>query len=98
MSKNRNERPEHSIAIIGMAGHFPGAHSIDEYWRNLRDGKESIRHFSDGELRESKLPETVIKDPNYIKARGIIEGVESFDAAFFGLSPRQARILEVHRR
>jgi acyl transferase domain-containing protein/acyl carrier protein len=98
MSSNVNDYPVHSIAVIGMAGRFPGADGIDEYWRNLRDGKESIRHFSEDELRESNLPETVISDPNYVKARGIIDGVESFDAAFFGLSPRQARFLDPQHR
>lgn len=98
MPSNSHERPEHSIAVIGMAGRFPGADGIDEYWRNLRDGKESIHHFSEDELRESKIPETVIRDPNYVKARGIIEGVESFDSTFFGLNPRQARILDPQQR
>jgi len=98
MATNSHERPDHSIAVIGMAGRFPGANGIDEYWRNLRAGKETIHHFSEDELRESKLQESVINNPNYVKARGIIEGVEFFDAAFFGLNPRQARILDPQQR
>ncbi len=98
MSQHPQETPEHSIAVIGMAGRFPGAHGIDELWEILRDGKETIHHFSDDELRESGVLETTIKDPHYVKARGIIEGVELFDPTFFGLSPRQAQVLDPQQR
>lgn len=98
MSSNSGGPPYHSIAVIGMAGRFPGADGIDKFWRNLREGRESIRYFSDDELRESKLPEALLADPNYVKARGIIEGAEDFDAAFFGFSPRLARILDPQQR
>ena len=98
MVLDRHQHPEHSIAVIGMAGRFPGANSIDEYWCNIRDGKESIHHFSDDELRKAHLPEAVINDPNFIKSRGIMESVDYFDAAFFGLSPREARVLDPQQR
>ena len=66
------------LAVIGMAGRFPGADGIDEYWRNLRDGKESIHHFSEDELRESKLSESVINNPNYVKAQEFQQDREQF--------------------
>ncbi len=92
------EPPAHSIAVVGMAGRFPGASDIDQFWCDLKAGKEGIRRFSTEELRRAGLPETVISAPDYVKARGIIDGVEYFDAGFFGLSPRQARILDPQQR
>ena len=86
------------IAVIGMAGRFPGAKDIDQYWENLRDGKETIRHFSKEELRGAKIVESSLNNPQYVRARGIIEGAEQFDPAFFGLSPRQAEILDPQQR
>lgn len=79
--------PNEGIAIIGMAGRFPGAADIDAFWENLQQGVESISRFSDSEL-EVNGPET--RDPNYIKARGVLENVDLFDAAFFGLTPKEA--------
>ncbi|MGB5709196.1 MAG: beta-ketoacyl synthase N-terminal-like domain-containing protein [Arenicellales bacterium] len=95
MSTKESIRPQHCIAIIGMAGRFPGAENIDEFWRNLRAGKEGIRHFSDHELR---WKDADLNDANFIKARGVIEGIEYFDAEFFGIPPRQAEILDPQHR
>ena len=55
MSKKQDESTFDGIAIIGMSGRFPGANNIDEFWRNLRDGKEAIKFFSDEELEVSEL-------------------------------------------
>ncbi|HEV2837171.1 MAG TPA: beta-ketoacyl synthase N-terminal-like domain-containing protein, partial [Pyrinomonadaceae bacterium] len=61
------------IAIIGMAGRFPGARDTHEYWRNLRDGVESIVRISDDELLSSGISPEVLQDPNYVKASGILD-------------------------
>ena len=87
-----------AIAVIGMAGRFPGADGIDELWENLRAGVESIRRFSDDELREAGVPESLLTDPAYVKANGIIEGKELFDAGFFGYSPREAELIDPQQR
>jgi acyl transferase domain-containing protein len=86
------------IAIIGMAGRFPGAKNIDEFWYNLQQGVESITVFSDEELRKSGVDETLINHPQYIKVGGKLEGVDLFDAAFFGFNPREAEILDPQHR
>lgn len=86
------------IAIIGMAGRFPGAKNIDEFWYNLQQGVESITGFSDKELRKSGVDETLISHPQYIKVGGKLEGVDLFDAAFFGFNPREAEILDPQHR
>ena len=70
-----------SIAIIGMAGHFPGARNIEEFWENLVNGTESIKTFTDQELLDAGISEATIADPNYVKAMPVLEQVEMFDAA-----------------
>ena len=78
------------IAIIGIAGRFPGAKNIDEFWQNLRNGVESISFFSDEELVASNIDSETLSDPNYVKAGGVIEDAEFFDAQFFGFTPMEA--------
>ena len=87
-----------SIAIIGMAGRFPGAANLGEFWSRLRAGAESIRFFSEEELRRAGVPEELLRDPNYVRASGFLEGVDQFDAAFFGMSPRDAAIFDPQHR
>jgi len=86
------------IAIIGMAGRFPGARSITEYWENLCAGKESITFFSDEELRQAQIPEEMINDPDYVKASPILTDIDLFDAGFFNYSPREASALDPQQR
>ncbi|MCI0665480.1 MAG: hypothetical protein L0220_30850, partial [Acidobacteria bacterium] len=76
-----------SVAIIGMAGRFPGARNIEEFWQNICAGVESISFFTEGELVSAGEAPMVLNDPLYVKARGILDDVESFDASFFGFFP-----------
>src|ERR1051325_213939 len=85
------EEFDYQIAVIGMAGRFPGASDIDRFWENLRDGVEAITRFSDEELRAFGVSADLLGDPNYVKAGAILDDVESFDAAFFGFNPRRSR-------
>jgi acyl transferase domain-containing protein/acyl carrier protein len=93
-----NSIDRHSVAIIGMAGRFPGAGNIEEFWRNLCDGVESISFFTEEELKSAGEASSVLKDPHYVGARGILEGVELFDASFFGFYPREAQLLDPQHR
>lgn len=86
------------IAIIGLAGRFPGAANVDEFWRNLRSGVESISFFSEQELLKAGVDATQLRAPNYVKAKGALEGCDLFDANFFGFSPRDAEIMDPQRR
>src|SRR5215211_5575546 len=88
----------YDIAIVGMSGRFPGARSVDEFWRNLRDGVESISFFTEEELVQAGAPLSLIKNPNYVPANGILEDIEIFDAAFFGFSPREAEVMDPQQR
>ena len=87
-----------AIAIIGMAGRFPQAKNLDEFWQNLRDGREVVTFFSDEELRAAGIDPQLIENPNYVPARAILEDAEQFDAAFFGYSPREAEIIDPQQR
>ena len=86
------------IAIIGMAGQFPGAKNISALWENLCADKESIRFFSDDELRQAGVSESLLSQPNYIKASPVLEDIDAFDAGFFNYSRREAEILDPQQR
>ncbi|NSA01810.1 acyl transferase domain-containing protein/acyl carrier protein [Clostridium beijerinckii] len=86
------------IAIIGMAAKLPGSKDIYEFWENLKRGKDTITRFTDEELIESGIDEKVIKSPNYVKAKGIIEDELSFDYSFFGYSPYEAKNMDPQMR
>ena len=86
------------IAVIGMAGRFPGAKNLDEFWLNLHDGVESVSFFSNEELAVSSIPSHVFNHPRYVKARAILQDVELFDASFFGITPREAELMDPQHR
>src|ERR1017187_1380016 len=102
LTGRRQRIKEHSnnseIAIIGMAGRFPGADSVAELWQNVRNGVESLTYFSDDELLESGVDPADLRRSNYIKARPILEDVDQFDAALFGFSPRDAELMDPQHR
>lgn len=89
--------PQQPIAIIGMAGKFPGANTIDELWEVLRTGKETTSFFKKEELDPS-LANDLKNDPDYIKARGVIKDAELFDADFFGINPKLAELMDPQQR
>lgn len=86
------------IAVIGMACRFPGANSIDEFWRNLRDGVESISSFTDQQLEAMGVPAQALRDPNFVKAGAILNDIELFDTSFFGYSPKEAELMDPQHR
>src|SRR4051812_36527941 len=89
---------ETAIAIIGMAGRFPGAQDVDTFWQNIAAGVRSIRSFSDAELLAAGVEPTLLQQPNYVKAGTVIDHVEEFDAAFFGYPPREAEVMDPQHR
>ncbi len=86
------------VAIIGMAARFPGAESVEEFWHNLREGVSSTSYFSNEELTSSGIDTASLELPNYVKAKGIVEGADLFDAAFFGFTPREASVTDPQQR
>lgn len=85
------------IAVIGMAGRFPGANTIDELWQVLTEGRETTRFFSPDELDPS-IPDQVRANPAYVRARGVLDEADQFDPAFFGLTPALADLMDPQQR
>jgi acyl transferase domain-containing protein len=86
------------VAVVGMSVRLPGAADLETFWRNLRDGVESIRFFSDAELLAAGVEPALLQDPNYVKARGTLDGIDLFDAGFFGFTPREAETMDPQHR
>lgn len=82
------------IAVVGMAGRFPKAPDVERFWKNLQDGVEAIYFFSAQELAESGVSLAVLDQPNYVRAKGVLEDADLFDAAFFDFSPREAEVTD----
>ena len=81
-----------------MACRLPGAASPAELWRNLRDDVESISRFDDATLAAAGVPPALRQDLAYVPVRGVIAGVELFDAELFGLTPREAELMDPQHR
>jgi phthiocerol/phenolphthiocerol synthesis type-I polyketide synthase E len=90
--------PPQAIAIVGLAGRFPDARNLDDFWRNIRAGRESLETFSDAELDAAGVPAGVRNDERLVRKGTVLEGAELFDARFFGISPREAQILDPQHR
>lgn len=86
------------IAIIGMAGRFPKAKDLDEFWQNLRDGVEAISVLTDEDIISTGIDPSVLNSPKHIKAGAVLEDIEFFDATFFGFNPREAAITDPQHR
>ncbi len=86
------------IAIVGMAGRFPDARTLAEFWRNLEGGVESIRVLSEEQLRAAGVPEATLADANYVRAAAILDEMEYWDAPFWGFTPLDASIMDPQHR
>jgi amino acid adenylation domain-containing protein len=89
---------EADIAIIGLAGRFPGADNVGEFWRNLRDGVDAVRDLRDDELRAAGVDPALLAHPSLVKVMAMPRGVDRFDATFFGFSHREAEVMDPQQR
>ncbi len=87
-----------AIAVVGMSGRFPGAASVAELWDNLRAGRCGIRFLSDQELASAGVGAAERDDPTYVRAAGVLGGADLFDAGLFGLTPREAEVMDPQLR
>lgn len=87
-----------AIAVIGMAGRFPGADSVAEFWENLCSGKESIVTLSEETLAAAGVSAQTLADPAYVRRAPLLEGIEEFDAEYFGMNPYTARMMDPQQR
>jgi len=86
------------IAIIGMVGRFPGAKNMDEFWKNLREGVESVKLFKQEDLVKMGVDEHLLDNPNFVAADAILDDMDMFDASFFDYSAREAEIMDPQHR
>jgi amino acid adenylation domain-containing protein len=86
-----------AVAIIGMAGRFPGARNVGELWANLCAGVEGVRFFEEGEL-DPRVVRPRSPAEHYVRARGVLDHADKFDAAFFGESPALAELMDPQQR
>ncbi len=96
--KNYEGDPENHIAVVGMAGRFPEADTLEEFWKNLKEGRESITFFTQEELVKGNIEKRLIENPRYVGADAVIKDMDKFDAEFFGINPREAEILDPQHR
>ena len=89
---------EGQVAIVGMAGRFPGAPDLDAYWRMVAEGRSAVRDLTDAELRRAGVDEAWLAHPDYVKAAAVLDDVDRFDAPFFDMSPREAAVLDPQHR
>ena len=95
---NADELSESDIAIVGMAGRFPGAPDADALWTRVRNGDDCLVDLDPNELIAAGLPASLVQAPDYVKRSGILEGVDTFDAGFFGIGARDASIMDPQHR
>jgi len=92
------EAAESDIAIVGMAGRFPNAPDLDAFWRNLRDGFDSVVSLTDEELLAAGVAPALLTNPNYVKSGAFLDDVDLFDNDFFGFTPRDAALIDPQQR
>src|SRR4029450_8375497 len=92
------DRDDLDIAIVGMSCRFPGAAGVEAFWKNLREGVESVRSWSEAELLEAGVSSLALKDPDYGRAAPFLADVDLFDARFFGMTAREAQVLDPQQR
>ncbi|WP_193197121.1 type I polyketide synthase [Nostoc sp. MG11] len=98
MDSQKHYESIQGIAIIGMSGRFPGAKNIELFWQNLQCGVESISLFTDEELIAGGITLNSLNDNNYVKASGVLENIDLFDAAFFDINPKDAETTDPQHR
>ncbi len=89
---------ENDIAIVGMAARLPGAPDLAAFWDDLKSGREAATRFSDRELRAAGIGDAQLSDPNYVRVNKIISDVDQFDADYFGLTAREAELIDPQQR
>src|SRR5947209_9344534 len=86
------------VAIIGMSLRFRGAKSSAGFWKNLRDGVETVSFFTKDELQQAGVPLEALQQPNYVPAKAIVDGVEMFDYQFFRPTPGGGELMDTQQR
>ncbi|GGL80158.1 hypothetical protein GCM10010129_24740 [Streptomyces fumigatiscleroticus] len=94
----QEEEQEPAVAVIGMAGRFPGADDLDAFWDNLAAGRESVRRITDEEFLAAGGDPRDLDDPSLIRMASVVDGIDRFDSGFFGYSPAEAAVVDPQQR
>ena len=86
------------IAIVAVALRVPGARDPEQFWHNVREGVESVRPYNDEELTAAGVSSAELSNPNYVRAGAPLDGMDLFDAEFFGFGPKDAAIMDPQHR
>ena len=81
------------IAVIGIAGRFPGARNIEEFWENLKAGREAAAFFSEAESGRAGVEPGIDSQANFVRVKLEMPDKDCFDQFFFGYTPREAEVL-----
>jgi phthiocerol/phenolphthiocerol synthesis type-I polyketide synthase E len=95
---DETQNQQFGLGVIGMAGRFPGANSCEVFWSNLRDSVETISYFSVEELAAEGVSTELLSNPNYVRAKGLLDSIDLFDASLFGFTPREAELMDPQHR
>ena len=88
---NQVSHPQSAVAIVGMAGRFPGAPDVDALWDRVRRGDDCLTDLVADELIAAGLPPTLVRSPDYVLRAGVLDDVAGFDAELFGIGPATPR-------
>eukprot|EP01044_Picomonas_judraskeda_P003379 COSAG03_NODE_277_length_9517_cov_112.780739_4_plen_1043_part_00 len=96
--KRRQQEGSSAIAIVGLAGRFPGANNVEEFWEHLKTGHDAIRRFTVEELVSCGVPPEVYNHPDYVAAGQVCDDIDKFDSAFWGIGKLEAEIMDPQHR
>jgi phthiocerol/phenolphthiocerol synthesis type-I polyketide synthase E len=98
MTAMRPEPTGLEIAVVGMAGRFPGADTVGRFWDNVLDGGERTSSFTADDAIAAGVPPDQARRPDYRHVHGVLDGIEYFDNVLFGYTPRDAALLDPQQR
>ncbi|WP_435592015.1 SDR family NAD(P)-dependent oxidoreductase [Nocardia sp. bgisy118] len=87
-----------AVAVVGMALRCPGAPDVETFWRNLCDGVDSIADLTEDDLLSVYDDPAVLADTALVRRIGLLDGIENFDADYFGFTPREAELMDPQQR
>lgn len=97
IASSKKQTTDGDIAVIAMAGKWPGANDVNAFWDILKNGQETVSFFSDEEL-DPNIPAELKSNAAYVKARGVLENPAAFDAGFFNIAPLLAQMMDPQQR
>ncbi|WP_340539817.1 type I polyketide synthase [Nocardioides sp. GXZ039] len=87
-----------AVAIVGMSGRFPGSDGVAEFWQHLCAGQPGLRELDDQSLLDAGASPSQLADPHYVRWSGAVANPDLFDAALFGINPREAALMDPQHR